>query len=165
MAGRKNVNDAEIIMPVERSAGAVIFYQGKKGREYLLLHHPEGPHPVGRKGYWSFPKGHIEKGEKSPDTAVREVREESGLAKIKIISGFKETERYVYVLKGKKILKFVVWFVAGSKTKRVRISFEHDDFVWLPYKEAYKKNVYRGTKEILKKADRFLSRRLAIEKS
>ena len=145
-------------MPVERSAGAVIFHQSPKGREYLLLHHPAGPRPVGKKGYWSFPKGHIEKGETSPDAAVREVREESGLAKVKIIPGFKETERYIYAMRGKKILKFVVWFVAESKTKRVRISFEHDDFVWLPYTEAYKKVIYRGTKNILKKAERFLKK-------
>ena len=145
-------------MPVERSAGAVVFYRGANGLEYLLLHHGEGAPPVGEKGYWSFPKGHMEKGEKPHDTAVRETREETGIARVGIIAGFKESDRYGYILNGKKILKSVVWFVAESKTKMVTISFEHTDSIWLPYGEAYKKVGYRGTKSILKKAHRFLTK-------
>lgn len=147
-------------MAVERSAGAVVFYWGAKGVEYLLLRHTGGSSGVGKKEYWSFPKGHIEKGENSTDAALREISEETGLATVKIIDGFKETDRYVYVLEGEKILKFVVWFLAQAKTKKVTLSFEHSDFQWLPYREAHKEIVYRGTTRILEHAHQFLSRKV-----
>ncbi len=157
MACRKDVKIFKITMPIERSAGAVLFRSARHGREYLLLHHPNGLKPLGEKGYWSFPKGHIEKGEKSLDAALREIQEESGLVNIKIIPGFKEAERYSYSYEGKKVLKFVVWFLAESRVKRIKISSEHDDFTWLTYPKAYKAMTYRGTREILKKAHRFLA--------
>lgn len=144
-------------MPVERSAGTLIFCESKKGREYLLLKHSrEEPEP---KEYWNFPKGHLEKGETSQETARRETLEESGLQDITFIPGFKETERYVYVWQGKKILKFVVWFIAQSRTKRVKVSWEHTEAAWLPYPQAYKRVFYAGSKRLLKKAEAFLKKR------
>ena len=60
-------------MPVERSAGAIVFRETSEGREYLLIkHRPPYSH-------WDFPKGHIEAGESEKDTAKREVKEEAGL--------------------------------------------------------------------------------------
>lgn len=141
---------------VERSAGAVIFYEGRSGRLYLLLEHARrGPVP---KEYWSFPKGHIEKGETSEEAARREIEEESGLRDVEFIRGFRASERYLYTWQGKKTLKFVVWFVARSRKKRVKLSHEHIGGVWLPYADAYKKVLYQGTKRILKKADMFLNK-------
>jgi 8-oxo-dGTP pyrophosphatase MutT (NUDIX family) len=143
-------------MRVERSAGAIVFHRSAKGLEYLLLKHvPDPPRPE----YWNFPKGHIEKGEKSEEAAKREVLEESGIRGVKILPGFKATDRYVYTLKGKKILKFVVWFLARSATKRVKISSEHADWRWLPYLKSYRIIRYRGTKDLLKKAEKFLRKR------
>lgn len=43
-------------MPVEKSAGAVIFRK-EEGKIYYLLLHYQARH-------WDFPKGHLEKGEK-----------------------------------------------------------------------------------------------------
>ena len=140
----------------ERSAGAVVFCAGKKGREYLLLKHSR--EELEPKEYWNFPKGHIEKGETSQGTARRETLEETGLRDIEFIQGFKETERYAYVLKGKKILKFVVWFIAQSKKKRIKISWEHTDAIWLSYDKAYQKIFYLGSKRLLRKAEKFLKK-------
>ncbi|TSC78157.1 MAG: ADP-ribose pyrophosphatase [Parcubacteria group bacterium Gr01-1014_33] len=72
-------------MPIERSAGAVIFRETKKGREYLLLQHTdEADKKTGKSklGHWDFPKGHIEKGETTEKTVRREVKEETGVAKM-----------------------------------------------------------------------------------
>ncbi|MBI3114736.1 MAG: NUDIX domain-containing protein, partial [Candidatus Harrisonbacteria bacterium] len=44
------------------SAGIIIFRRTKEGLKYLLLY-------VGR-GYWNFPKGKIEKAERSWQTAL-----------------------------------------------------------------------------------------------
>ena len=38
-----------------------------------------------RKGYWGFPKGHIEKGETPLEAAKREIFEEAGISKLKMI--------------------------------------------------------------------------------
>jgi 8-oxo-dGTP diphosphatase len=53
------------------SASAAIF----RGREVLLIERAKGP----LKGLWSLPGGHIEAGEPARATALREVREETGV--------------------------------------------------------------------------------------
>lgn len=147
---------------VERSAGIVVFYKGRGGRDYLILRHaPSDYSRLGQTGngreYWNFPKGHIEKGEKSEETALREVAEETGLKNVVIVPGFRQTERYVYALAGQKIYKWVVWFLGEAKTKNITLSFEHSAAKWLPYEEALKKVTYSSSKKLLIKAHAFFS--------
>ena len=140
----------------EHAAGAVVFYQEARGaREYLLLYHEEVRSGAGNREYWNFPKGHIESGEKALAAALREVREETGLA-VKITPGFQETERYDYRFNNKQRMKFVVWFIARASEKRVILSVEHMAAVWLPYKAAMKRATYASTKRILRKVHRAL---------
>ncbi len=146
-------------MPRETSSGAVIFRKENNKIYYLLLRYEAG--------HWGFPKGHIEKGESEEETMKREVEEETGIKDIKIISGFKEHIKYVfrniYELKEKHkkskdlwVFKVVTFYLAETKTKEVKISFEHTDFKWLTCKEAIKQLSFKNAKEILKKADQFL---------
>jgi len=143
-------------MPVEKSAGAVIFRKENDKPFFLLLHYPSSAKAP--KDYWDFPKGHIEKGENEIETARREVEEETGLKDIEFIEGFKETIKYFFKFEGKNILKFVTFYLAETKTKNVRVSFEHLGYEWLPYEKALKKLTYKNAKEILKKANDYLSR-------
>ncbi len=131
-------------MPV-RSAGVVVFNEIKK-REYLLL----------KSGHWDFPKGIMEKGEKSKATALRELKEETGISKASILPGFKETISFIYTWKGKRLLKFVVFYLAKTRQKKVNLSFEHKGFIWLPYKEAVNKATFQNAKNILRKAEKWL---------
>mgnify|MGYP001565999771 CR=1 FL=1 len=140
-------------MPVIRSAGAVVFRGTPKGREYLLIKHSP-PY-----GHWDFPKGHIEKGEKTEDAVRREAKEETGISKIEIIPGFKETVRYFVGPKEERRLKFVAWFLARTEQKQVKVSFEHQGYVWLSLEEAMRQATYSDTKKLLKKADEFLSKK------
>ncbi len=148
-------------MPVEKSAGAVVFYREPAGKiEYLLLKH--------RAGHWAFPKGLIEKGEKPEEAARREIGEEAGIEDVEFIDGFKETEKYFFKVKydyqikergwkrGEGVLKFVTYFLAQAKAKKVELSHEHEDFTWLGFNEATEKVTYKGAKEILQKANDFL---------
>ncbi len=139
-------------MPLEKSAGALIFYDNQK-IEYLLLHYPPGAKAT--KEYWDLPKGHIEKGEKEIDTVKREVAEETGLEDIEIIEGFKEHIKYFFKFKGKTIFKTVTFYLARAKTKDVKISFEHIDYKWLPYEEALRQLTFQNAKDILIKAHQF----------
>ncbi len=149
-------------MPPERSAGAVIFRNVNGIKEYLLLHYPDklSKRARGRvRGHWDFPKGHMEKGEKTEDTVRREVKEETGISKIDLIHGFRETLRYFVGPKNKRRLKFVVFFVASTKQFEVTISHEHQGFTWLPFKEAQKLITYSNSKKLIKRADDFLRRK------
>ena len=141
-------------MPVERSAGAVIFRKEGKNVLYLLLHYPSSAKAP--KEYWDFPKGHIEKGEKIEETIKREVREETGLDDIRLVEDFKEWIKYFFKFKEKNIFKIVTFFLAETKTKEVKVSFEHIGFKWLPYEEAIEKLTFKSAKDILKKANDYL---------
>jgi len=165
-------------MPVEKSAGAIIFTQHHSSEKpliqeqgtkngagfrkddskiyYLLLHYPSNTKSP--KEYWDLPKGHIEKGEKLEDTVKREVEEETGLKDIEFIEGFKETIKYFFKWENKNILKFVTFYLAETKTRDVKISEEHIDYEWLPYEKALGKLTFKNAKEILKKANNFLSK-------
>jgi 8-oxo-dGTP pyrophosphatase MutT (NUDIX family) len=145
-------------MPVEKSAGAVIFRRENDEIFYLLLHYPGTSHRA-EKDYWDFPKGHIEKGEKIEETVKREVREETGLKDLKFIEGFKKWIKYFFYFQGKKIFKIVTFLLAETKTKKVKISFEHIGYKWLPYQKALEKLTFDSAKEILKKANEFISRK------
>jgi len=136
------------MMPVEKSCGAVIFHEN----EYLLLKYGWG--------HWGFVKGNIEKGEDIKETFFREAEEEAGLKKenLRIINGFKEKISYFYRKEGKTIFKVVVYLLAESNTKNVKLSFEHTDYAWLPFEEALQLVTYEGDKKVLKKAHEFLKR-------
>ena len=145
-------------MPIEKSAGAVIFRRENSKIFYLLLHYPGASHRA-EKDYWDFPKGHIERGEKIEETVKREVFEETGLKDIEILPGFKETINYFFKFEGKNILKFVTFFLAQTKEKDVKISFEHIGYEWLPYEEAIKRLTFQNSREVLKKAHEFLNKK------
>lgn len=147
-------------MPVEKSAGAIIFRRetnqsGEKGKIfYLLLRYPTGSRS--KKEYWDLPKGHIEKGEDIKETVKREVEEETGLKDIKFVESFKETIKYFFNFQKKTVLKFVTFYLAETDKKEVKISKEHIGFKWLPHQEARKQLTFRNAKEVLKKANQFL---------
>jgi len=148
-------------MPVERSAGGIIFKEEKGKVFYLLLHYPSISHRA-EKNYWDFPKGHIEKGEKLEETIMREAKEETGLKDLKLIEGFKEWFKYFFKWKGKNILKFVTYYLVETKNKEVKISGEHIGYEWFPYEEAIEKLTFKNAKEILKKANEFLISKKSI---
>ncbi len=144
-------------MPIEKSAGAVIFRREGEKFLYLLLHYPSGSRTPGS-DYWDFPKGHIEKGERLEDTARREIREETGLDDIEFIDGFKETIRYFFKNRGENILKFSTFLLSETKRKEIKISSEHIGYKWLSYQQAIKEMKFKNAKEVLRKANEFLSK-------
>ena len=145
-------------MPKEKSAGAIIYRIEAGAPLYLLLHYGSG--------HWEFAKGHIEDKETEEETVKREIAEETGINDLQIIPGFKKYIKYFfrqsYGLEGlakKKapwIFKLVVFFVAETKTKDVKISPEHKGFLWLPIEEAIKKTTFKNSKKLLKDANDFI---------
>lgn len=139
-------------MPFEKSVGGVIFRKVRKDIYYLLLHYEAG--------HWDFPKGHIEKGETEIETLLREIKEETGISDLKIIQGFKEYIKYFFKEKGRNIFKIVIFYLAETKTKEIKLSFEHIGCDWLLYKDALRRLTFKNTKNILKKANQFLKNNL-----
>lgn len=88
-------------LPTEhhRSAGGLVV----RGSTILLISTQKGRR-------WQLPKGHIEDGETSQQTAVREVREETGVTG-RVVAALPEVE-YWYVEKGKlRVHKRVDYFL------------------------------------------------------
>ena len=112
-------------MPKEKSCGAVVFRKQKEGVKYLLLHYTAG--------HWDFPKGHQEKNEKEEQTALREVKEETGIDDVELLDGFRETINYYYKIKNETVFKEVIFFLGLARTDKVDISKEHIGYAWVSY--------------------------------
>jgi len=141
-------------VPIERSAGAIVFRREGGNILYLLLNYP-GRSSSG--GYWHLPKGNIEKGENPLDTARREIGEETGQTDIVFVEGFMKWIKYFYRAEGKMISKIVTFYLAETRSEQVTVSFEHTGYTWLPYEEALAKLTFANAKGILKAASEFLT--------
>ncbi len=137
-------------MPREVSAGAVIFRMENSVPLYLLVHYGGG--------HWDFVKGHIEKGETPQQTTKREVMEETQIDDLEIIPGFEERVRYFFKRGRRTVYKEVIFFVAKTKQKKVKLSHEHIGSVWLPYENAIEQLTFENAKRVLRKANKFLSK-------
>ena len=127
----------------EFSVAAIVYYEN----EYLLLKYGLG--------HWEFVKGHKEENESDEQTIVRELEEETGITDAIILEGYKENYDYNFTFRGQKIHKYVNCYLIRSYTRDVKISYEHEDYVWLPFHKALKRLTYNNAKRLLKKADGF----------
>jgi len=140
-------------MVKEISIGAILYKKNKRIR-YLLLYKAASEH---YKEMWDFPKGNIEKGEKQLDTATREIKEETGLTKLRFENNFKEKINFFYRKEGQTIFKEVIFYLAELVgDEEVKISEEHAGYKWCIYDKAMKTVTYNNAKKILEKANRFL---------
>lgn len=140
-------------MPLEKSAGAVIFRRNDK-INYLLLHYAGGHHAG---AHWDFVKGIIEEGEEEKATVAREIKEETGIEDIKFIEGFKESISYFYKREKRLIYKEVVFYLVETSAQEVKLSYEHVGYEWLGYEEAVQRLTYRNARNVLRKAHELLS--------
>ena len=130
-------------MKLEFSAGGIVFKSEKDNILILVAQHSQ------HHG-WVFPKGligdHV-KGEKKEDTAVREVREETGI-EARIIKELAPVS-YWYVFNKERIKKTVYYYIMkcmGGDTKNH--DFEMEKVEWLPIKEVEKRLTYKSDKEV-----------------
>lgn len=117
----------------------------KEGYKFLLLKRVEGEklYP----GIWQIITGKIEKNEKAYETALREVREESGLTPCRLFVLPHTTSFYS---PRTDAISLIPLFVCLVKNKMVTISNEHSDYLWLNSKEASKKLYFKSQKENVK---------------
>lgn len=134
-------------MKTEFSAGGIVYKKEKEDVRILLcqhsLHHG-----------WVFPKGLIgdhDANETKEQTAVREVREETG-AQGKILQALPPVT-YWYVWENEKIKKTVYYylmeFISGDITRH---DTEMENVQWLPMNEVLKRLTYKADKKIWQEA-------------
>ncbi|MBN2097019.1 MAG: NUDIX domain-containing protein [Candidatus Omnitrophica bacterium] len=129
----------------EFSAGGIVVRKKGRGFEILLIKDAYGR--------WSWPKGHIDQGESSPQAALREIREEVGLKNLEVL-GKAGRSNYFFRLKGELIFKTAFFFLVealGQEKLHVQID-EIKLARWFKPQEALKSVYYKGAKEMLKQA-------------
>ena len=136
----------------ETSAGIVLFRKEESKILFLLLHYPSG--------HWDFVKGKMEQGESTHQTAIRETKEETGITDITFVENFEEWIEYNFKYQGELVQKKVVFFLAETKTKEVKISHEHSGYTWLDYNSSMEKTTFDNAKTVLTKAQKLLSNTL-----
>ena len=135
----------------EKSCGALVFCKDQDSLQFLLLKSQFG-------GHWSFPKGHMESGESEVQTALREVREETGLS-IHLIGGFRQCVEYYTK---PNIKKQVVYFLGSSidpQMSPVPQEEEVSELQWMDSEKARQMVTFENDRRLISKATQFLQHR------
>ncbi|MBR3349488.1 MAG: NUDIX domain-containing protein [Solobacterium sp.] len=136
-------------MKYEKSCGAFVFRIHENKDEVLLIRQVQG--------HWCFPKGHVEKDESEEETALREIKEETGL-KVKIVPGFRESLSYS---PKEHVMKDVIYFTAKPKGGKIRVQQEElSEIHYVSFDEAIQRVTYENDRRMFEKArDFFLANR------
>lgn len=107
-----------------------------------------------RNGKWDLPKGKIEKSEPVNVAAIREVEEECGVSKLKIIKELDSTY-HTYSINDKEILKRTYWFSMHCDDGSALVPQKEEgitDVKWLAADELDQvyANTYESVKEVMK---------------
>jgi 8-oxo-dGTP pyrophosphatase MutT (NUDIX family) len=134
----------------EFSAGGVLV-RTVGGRPHLAAIRPQGK-PAGT---WVLPKGNIDAGESAAETALREVREETGIGG-RVVEKLGDV-KYVYTWRGERIFKVVSFFLLRAGRGRIgaieeAMRIEVAEARWLPLAEAPRLLAYGGEREMAAKA-------------
>lgn len=129
----------------ETSAGGVVF-RLHDGRPLFLLI---------RDSYdnWGFPKGHLEAGEAAEAAAVREVREETGLASLEVRGAIATIDWY-FRFRGRLVHKVCHFFL--METNHEETSPQAAEGItacrWAPFDDAVASISYANARDVLRRA-------------
>ncbi len=133
-------------MAYEYCCGAVLYTIINNTIHYVIIE--ENDHHFG------LPKGHMEPNETKIETAKREIKEETGI-NVEILTDFVQEIEYLLPNGNTKI---TTYFIA---------KFDHQKFIFdnqeilsvklLPYLEAYTSLTYPQVKDVLDKANNYIS--------
>ncbi|MFA5403733.1 MAG: NUDIX domain-containing protein [Ignavibacteria bacterium] len=122
-----------------------IYKKSNDGLKYLLLKRSPDKYPYPE--IWQIVTGRLEANEKAYETALREVKEETGLNPVKCYVVPKINE--FYTPHNDKIYLIPV-FVVFAEEENVILSNEHTHFEWLNFDYAYNRIHWYTQKENLK---------------
>lgn len=131
----------------EKSCGAVVFTRSKDGIKYVIIR------SLG--GYHGFPKGHCEGSETEEETALRKIREETGL-KVRLMPEFRCEDLYPIPQKP-NVMKQVVYFLAEYEQQAV--CYQKEELLGaflMSYETAMDVLQWESSKTILTKANDYI---------
>jgi 8-oxo-dGTP pyrophosphatase MutT (NUDIX family) len=144
-----DADDRERSPKTALAAGGVIYRRAPSGIEIVLVHRR-------REQLWALPKGTPEPEETIEETALREVREETGL--LTAIIDVLGTVRYSFTSRaGRRVDKTVHHFLmepTGGSFDDHDDEFDHVD--WYNIHEAQRRLTHRNQLHILERADQLI---------
>ena len=124
-----------------RVVDCYVYQQTDKGLKFLILKRNE------KKLYehlWQGVAGKIEKDEEAWQTAIRELKEETGLDPVKMYVADHVSQ--IYQKHGDRV-NLVPVFGIEVDSKNVILSDEHIEYKWVDFKEAFDTLVWNGQKK------------------
>jgi 8-oxo-dGTP pyrophosphatase MutT (NUDIX family) len=157
-------------MTREFSAGGVVVRQ-LRGRWWMAAIEPAGRSASGKKAVWALPKGLVDAGERPEQTALREVREETGLEATLV--GKLGDIKYVYTRSwagGERVFKVVSFYLLryvsgklGEIAPEMRIEVGRAE--WIPLEDAPRQLAYKGEREMAARALEYVTRNPELKSS
>jgi len=142
------------VVRIEHSAGGVVFRC--LNRRVLIGLIKDSYHK------WTFPKGHLEKGETPERAALRETHEEMGLKRLRLVAplgnvSIKFKDRFVHV--GQTVQKRIDFFLMETQFHeqgKPERSEGINAIRWVPYRQAAKLASYKNIQPIIDRAVAYL---------
>lgn len=136
-----------VIEPHQEETSATGVTSAKKRSQKMLL---------------ALPKGLVDSGEKPEKTAIREVKEETGLT-ARLIAKLADIT-YVYVRSwgdGERVFKIVSFYLFRYESGEIDtiaedMRIEVKQALWIPLDEAPRRLAYSGEKDVVKRAQEYL---------
>lgn len=137
-------------MKIEKSCGAVVFTREEGVVKYVIIRSPEG--------FYGYPKGHMESGETEEQTALREIKEETGLD-VSLLVGFRTEDGHALEREGRPdVWKAIVYFLAEYSGQTLRAQEgEVTEILLMTFDEAMAAFQFESSRRILREAHDYLN--------
>lgn len=146
---------------IEISAGGLVYRRTSEGVDFAMVRDSYGK--------WTFPKGHVRRGEAYRAAAKREVAEETGIENVRYRADLGRIDiwfRDRYVHKGRLIHKFIYYYLLEApEGVQIRVPKSKEtgenilEVAWVPIDVVAKQSSYRDMRPIMKKAFGYLRKR------